>query len=211
MTAPSTAYALATSLTPAWSARDTGSGTGTVDVRYQRAPYDGAFTALVYPKSWQKTSAAKVTMPGATAGYTYCFSARARDKGGNRSPWTAPRCTAVDDRALSASPGWSRATGSGYYAGTATTTTRSGVTLTRTGVQTKAVYLVATRCPSCGTVGVYWNGKLLRTMNLYATKTTARVVLGVTTFTTRQSGTLTIRTRTGGKPINVDAAILPRQ
>jgi hypothetical protein len=213
MTAPTTGYALSTSLTPAWTTRDVGSGIANVDVRYQRAPYNGAFTSFVYPKTWQKTSAAKLTLADATAGYTYCFSARARDKASNTSPWTTPRCTAValDDRALSASSGWSRTTGSAYYAGTVTSTTRTGVTLTRTGVQTKGIYLVATRCPTCGSVGVYWNGKLIRTMNLHATTTAARVVVGAATFPTRQSGTLSIRTLTSGKPVRIDGTVLPRQ
>ena len=65
--------------------------------------------------------------------------------------------------------------------------------------------------PTCGTVGVYWNGKSIRTINLYAAKTANRVVLGITTFTGRQSGTLSIRTLTTGKPIRIDGTVLPRQ
>ena len=92
-----------------------------------------------------------------------------------------------------------------------TTTTRSGVTLTRTGIQTKAIYLVATRCPTCGTVGVSWNGRRIRTISLYAARRTTRTVIGMTTFTSLKTGTLSIRSLTKNKPIQIDGLILPRQ
>src|SRR5665647_1762280 len=90
MTAPATGYALTTSLTPAWSAKDVGGGVANVDLRWARAAYNGGFTSAVYPSTWQKTTATKATLSGAAPGYTYCFSARARDKAGNLSAWSAP-------------------------------------------------------------------------------------------------------------------------
>jgi hypothetical protein len=86
MTAPVNAYALTTTLTPAWSARDGGGGLASSDVRWLRAPLNGAFTRAVYPTTWQKTTASTATLAGAAPGFTYCFSARASDNAGNVSP-----------------------------------------------------------------------------------------------------------------------------
>ncbi len=144
-------------------------------------------------------------------GYTYCLSARTRDNAGNTSEWSAERCTsiALDDRALSASGGWGRSTSSVYYGGTVTSTTRQGVTLTRTGVQTRRLALVATTCRGCGTVGVYWNGKLLRTISLNSSATSHRRVLTIADFGGVRSGTLTIRTLNTGRTF-VDGLALSR-
>jgi hypothetical protein len=212
MTAPATVYALTTSLVPAWTSGDVGGGLANVDVRWQRAAYSGGFTAFVYPSAWQRTTATRVTLLAAAPGYTHCFSARARDKAGNLSAWSASRCSAValDDRSLVASAGWARVAGSVYYRSTATTTTRSAVTLTRKGVQARRIYLVATKCPTCGTVGVYWNGALLKKVSLASPKTTRRNVLAVTTFTSVRTGTLTIRTLINKKSVQIDGITLVR-
>ncbi|MGW2788078.1 fibronectin type III domain-containing protein [Streptomyces populi] len=197
LSSPASAFSLSTTLTTTWSAKDTGAGVANADVRWQRASSSGSFSSWTYPSTWQKTTTANVKLTSAARGYTYCFSARARDKAGNQSAWSAPRCTAVvmDDRSLTASTGWSRTTGSAYYAGTATVTSKAKVTLTRAVVQTKHIALIATRCPSCGSVAVYWNGSLLKTISLHATTTQRQAVLDVTNFTSVKSGKLTLRTQ----------------
>jgi hypothetical protein len=212
MTAPITLYALTTSLSPAWSTKDVGGGLANVDVRWQRAAWNGGFAAAVYPATWQKTTGTKTLLSGVSPAYTYCFSARARDKAGNVSAWSAPKCSAValDDRSLVAGTGWARTSSSDFYRSTATVTTRSDVTLTRTAVQANGIYLVATRCPTCGTVGVYWNGALIKKVSLYSSTTTRRSVIGITTFTSVRTGTLTIRTLTSNKTVQIDGVALFR-
>jgi hypothetical protein len=145
-------------------------------------------------------------------GFTYCFSARARDKAGNVSPWSPRRCSAValDDRSLAATAGWSRRTGNAYYLSTATVTSRRGVSLVRTGVQARHIYLVATRSPSSGVVGVYWNGHLIKVVNLYSRTTTRQTVLGVASFSTLRGGTLVIRTLTSKKAVQIDGVVFAR-
>lgn len=211
MTAPVKAYALTTTLAPAWSARDGGGGLASSDVRWLRAPLNGAFTRAVYPTTWQRTTASSATLAGVAPGFTYCFSARARDNAGNVSPWTSPRCSAVglDDRSMYATAGWVRATGSVFYRSTATVTSRRGVALVKT-VWAKRIYLVASRYPSGGTVGVFWNGRLINTVSLQARSTTHRSVLGVTTFLGVRSGTLVIRTLTGRKAVQIDGVVFVR-
>ena len=211
VTAPTATFTLATSLVPAWATTDAAAGVAGADLRWQRAPFNGTFGAWVYPSSWQGTTATRATL-AVSRGYTYCVSGRARDKAGNVSAWSAPRCTAValDDRSLSASAGWSRTTSSAFYAGTATITSRSSVSLTRTAVQARRIALVATRCATCGTVGVYWNGVLVKKVSLYASSTQRRALIGVTSFTGVRSGTLTIRSLTSGKGIQIDGLALGR-
>jgi hypothetical protein len=209
MTAPVNPYALTTTLAPAWTARDAGGGLASTDVRWVRAPSNGAFSRAVYPSTWQGTTAGSATLSGVAPGFTYCFSARARDNAGNVSPWTSPRCSAValDDRSLFATAGWSRVTGGVFYRGTATATSQWGVALVKT-VQARRIFLVASRYPNGGTVGVFWNGRLIKTVSLYARRATHRSVLGVTTFPGVRSGTLVIRTLTSKKAVQIDGVVL---
>lgn len=212
LTGPATGYTLSTDLTVTWSAADDVAGVAGVDVRTQRAPYNAGFGAYAYPASWQGVTGTELTLTGAGRGSTYCFSARGRDNAGNVTAWSAPRCVtvALDDRSMVRSSGWALVNHSAYYAGTATVTGRLGATVTRTNVQTKRIYLVATRCPTCGTVGVYWNGSLLKRISLYAPVTTPQSVLGVTSLSAVRSGTVTVRVLTSGKPVRIDGLALPR-
>ena len=147
----------------------------------------------------------------AAKGYTYCFSVRSRDKLGHLSAWSPERCTAtaLDDRALAASSGWTRATSSAYYGSTLTSTRLSGRTLTRTSIQARRIALVATTCSGCGTVGVYWNGTLLRTVNLNAASTTYRRVISVADLGVIRSGSVVMRTVGTGR-VYVDGLALSR-
>jgi len=58
--------------------------------------------------------------------------------------------------------------------------------------------LVATRCPGCGTVGIYWSGILIRRISLNSTTTAPKQLFGITDFGAVKTGTLTIRTLTAG-------------
>jgi hypothetical protein len=102
MTAPTTRFTLAGTAHLAWLPGDVGSGIASSAVRWQRAPTTGRN----YPASWQHTISRAATIVTAR-GYTYCFSARARDHAGNTSAWSAARCTTVpsDDRVLTPSGG----------------------------------------------------------------------------------------------------------
>ncbi|GAA2775086.1 hypothetical protein GCM10010521_61970 [Streptomyces rameus] len=115
----------------------------------------------------------------------------------------------MDDRSLTSSNGWSRTTGSAYYAGTATVTSKAKVTLTRADAQTKHIALIATRCPSCGSVAVYGNSSLIKTISLRAPATQRQAVLDVTTFNSIKSGKLTLRTQ-DTRSVQIDGLGLSR-
>jgi hypothetical protein len=211
-TAPTSFGSLSTAMVARWTGTDVGSGVASYDVRYQRAPYNGPFSAVTYPKAWQATKSTSVTLTGA-AGSAYCFSVRTRDTAGNSSPWSAARCTSValDDRSLSASAGWKRVRASGDYAGTHTLSTRPGATLSRTGVQARRVAIVVTRCPSCGSIVVSLGSTRLGTVNLYAKTTQRKVVVWLPALPSVRSGTVTVRvTSRTGRAVRVDGLVVSR-
>jgi len=195
---------LTTTATPMWSGSSSvglsyhgadNVAVASYDVRYERASATGAFGSFSYPASWQATTATRKTMTG-VAGTTYCFEARSRDTSGNVSSWSKPGCTAVtlDDRALKASTGWSSITGSGYFDKTARTTKHKSATLTKAGVQTKRITLVASTCSTCGSVRVYLGSALLKTINLYSSRSKNQVRFTVSTFSAVKSGSVVIKT-----------------
>jgi hypothetical protein len=216
MTAPTSTTSLPATISVAWKATDTAavgsfaSGPSRYDVRYRQAAWNGQLGAYVYTPSWQGTTQRSSTLTGAL-GTQYCFSSRASDAAGNLSDWSAERCTArpLDDRALAASSGWKRTTGSAFYDGTITTSLKKGATLTRTGVITGRAALVATRCSTCGKVSVLYNGATVKTVNLAATRTARKSVIALPNFTAT-SGKIQVKTTTTGKSVQIDGLLTTR-
>ncbi|WP_328996670.1 hypothetical protein OG394_18670 [Kribbella sp. NBC_01245] len=169
------------------------SGVASYDLRYRTAHYNGTFGAYANPRIGSKLTSLTLNL---AAGYEYCFSVRARDSFGNLSGWSAERCFArpVDDRSLTAVGVWNRQTSSQFYLGTATATNRPGAALTRT-VKGKQVYVVATRCPGCGSVQVFYGGKLAGILYLYRPQTERQVLLALPVSATAINGTVKLVTR----------------
>jgi len=184
-----------------------GNQASAADVQYRRAPWNGSFGA---PVLWQNQApAGSATFPGAF-GNTYCFSAQSYDDtAGGPRPWgfTAERCAVVplDDRSLSASSGWSRLNGSGFFNNTYTRTTSFGKSLTRTGIRAKRLYVMVMKCPGCGSIRIFWNGSLKRTHSLNAGSTRKKVYLLAVSFGSVQTGTLRIVVNSSGKRVVIDA------
>jgi hypothetical protein len=63
--------------------------------------------------------------------------------------------------------------------------------------------VVATRCPSCGTVGVYVNGNSVGTVNLYSATTIRKAVIALPPFS-YWIGTVTLKVLSSGKLIQLD-------
>ena len=186
-----------------WSAKDGESGVANYDVRYQRTDWRGSS----HPRrSWLLATTSTDASFRGVAGSTYCFSTRARDRAGNLSPWSPRRCTALplDDRALTARGAWRRASVSSSYLHTVSASRANRAALVRFGIRARRLSLVVTRCPGCGTVSVYWNGSLLRTVRLGANVRRNRQIVNLAAFDHLSRGSISIRVTSTGKPVAID-------
>lgn len=188
-----------------WTAADSGgSGLASYDVRERYASSAGRFGGYVYPAAWQglRTRSLALRM---SPGFQYCFSTRARDLAGNVGTWSPERCTAVafDDRAMSATSGWTRGTSASYAYGTWSLATRSAVSLSRGSVQGRRIVLVVTTCPACGSVDVYHAGIRVGRVSLYSAKAAARQLRWLPLQSVTRTGTVVVRT-TSSKVVYVD-------
>lgn len=209
-TAPASPFTVGTSIVVKWKGQDSGSGVESYDIRWQKAAHTadafGVWTTVTSPKT-----ATSRTISPVTRGATYCSTVRASDRAGNLSTVTPARCTAIplDDRDLADSSGWTRSSPSGWFRGTALTSTRLGATLAVTGVTLKRVAVVAKKCPTCGIVGVYVSGQLVGKVDLRAS-TTSRQVVALPAFSLR-TGTVKLKVLTSGKPVKIDALGVSRR
>jgi hypothetical protein len=186
-------------------------GVASYDVRYRRARFDGSFEPWVRPETWQATAATSRSI-SMSRGYEHCFSVRARDTLGNVSAWSPPRCTSrpLDDPSLKASAGWSRATGTKYLDGTISTTKRQGEELTRSNVQATRVWLVATRCATCGTADVFVGSTRVGRVDLTADTTQRQQVIALPASSSVRTGKLTVRVTSSGKRVEIDGVAFRR-
>jgi hypothetical protein len=206
---PLAAYRTTRAITVAWGGADNGSPVDAFEVRYRSAPWNGGFGGYV---TWQPSTSATTASLAGGAGRTYCFSARSR-AGARTGSWTEETCTAVplDDRNLARSGGWTATTGTAYYLSTALRASRAGSSLTRTGIQAKRIALVASTCPTCGSVKVYWNGAYRRTLSLRSATARSRVVLGALSFGDVRTGTLRLVVASSSKRVLVDGVAVSRR
>jgi hypothetical protein len=211
MTLPTVFVTTAAKTTVAWKGADTGgSGIASFDLQTIKAPGNGTFGAWSVIGRRLLTTSLPFTSPA--RGATTCWRALARDAAGNTSAsWSAMRCvtTPLDDRDLSASTGWTRRTGAaGWFRGSYSSATRLGATLTRTGLHTKHLVLLAYRCPTCGSVKVQLNGTTLKTVSL-ASATSGRVQIPLPLFSLRTT-TVTLKVATSGKLVRIDGLATSR-
>lgn len=211
MTQPGATRQTSRTFPVAWTVSDNwGAELATKDVRYRAAPWNGSYGTLTMWRS-QVTSDAAIVY--GVAGRTYCFSARARDAGGNLGDWSAERCTStpVDDRSFTASTSWVRGANSGYYLGTYSTSKTYGGTLSLAGVRAGHLSLLATTCAGCGTVRVSLDGTTLATVNLSSATTVRRKLFSIATFDSVREGTVRVRVVSStGKPVYVDGLVVKR-
>jgi hypothetical protein len=183
-------------------------GVASYDVRWRIAPTAGNFGAYASVKSG--TTATSVAI-GLAAGYEYCISVRARDLAGNLSGWTADKCFSrpSDDRLMGAAKGWVRASNGAYYLGTATATSAKGISVSRS-VQAKRLFLIATKCVTCGGLNVYYNGKYVGAVNLYKATTEYQAVIPLPVPASFLTGSVLLTTRVAGKVYQVDGLAVRR-
>jgi hypothetical protein len=61
-----------------------------------------------------------------------------------------------------------------------------------------------TRCPGCGSVNVYWNGSLLRTVRLEAKLRRNRQIVNLAAFDHLTRGSISIRVTSVAKSVAID-------
>jgi hypothetical protein len=202
LTAPATGVVTLGTTKVTWSGSDGGSGIASYDLQRATAPSSGVLGAWSYSRRLLTTSS---TTTSPARGSTSCWYVRSRDAAGNVSALSVRRCVIrpLDDRDLSASSGWTRTTAaSGWFNSSFTTSTRLGATLTRTGVRTSHLELLAYRCPTCGSVKVLLNGVTFKTVSL-ASSTSGRVRIALPRFSLRTT-TVSLRVATSGKLVRID-------
>jgi uncharacterized delta-60 repeat protein len=203
LSSPSGRFEKTNGIAVAWSYGG-GAPVASYDVRYRAAPYSSNFGAYT---SWLNATPTPSGTYAALPGYTYCFSARVRDTAGTVSAWSTEKCTStpVDDSALIAQGAWAHLQDSRYYLGTYSTSTAAGATLSLNGIRAKRLAVLVTTCPTCGTIGFYWNGTLLQQVNLTAPATKRKQLVALPAFSSTQNGTATIKITSSGKTVEVDA------
>jgi virginiamycin B lyase len=203
ITAPSSAVTLTTALGVAWSEVHP-AWIANYDVRRAVAPWSGILGTYT---TWLTGRSATTAVATGAAGHTYCFQVRAHDIYGDTSGWSTRACSAIPLTAaqIAYSSGWTKSTSSAYFGGVAMHTRTHGATATRTGISAKRLYLIATECPTCGTITFKWNGTALKAVNLYSPTPVHRRILSLVTWTSPRTGTLSITvTSTTGKTISLE-------
>ena len=123
------------------------------------------------------------------------------------------RCTSVPLKSgsLSYSSGWGTSSSSSYFGGSAHYTRTHGARLARTSVQAKRIWLVATKCASCGTIQVRWNGVVTANVSLASSTTKHKQLVAIASFSSVRSGTLTVTvTSSSGKYVIVEGLAVSR-
>lgn len=139
-------------------------------------------------------------------GATYCFQATATDRDGNTSAPSAEECMSilVDNVSFRHWGGWIKKRGAGHYLETFSQTKRLGATLTLKGVHAKHLVIVVTKCPKCGAIDVFFQGKFLKRIRLRSSTTTKLKMIDLKSFESPRSGKLRVKVVSRGKPVRVD-------
>jgi Bacterial Ig-like domain (group 3) len=208
-TSRSQSILLATRSVVSWQGFDA-VGVKNFDVRFRSATWNRPLSGYNQPAALQATTARSTTV-AVPAGTLQCISVRARDAAGNVSAWSADRCTArpLDDRSLAAKGKWNKAKANAFYSGTISAAKAKGATLTRTGAAAGRVAVIVSKGKGYGTIGVLYNGKLVKRVNLSAKRTSTQVVIALPRLT--KGGTVQLKVLTSGKAVPVDGLLLARQ
>lgn len=194
-----------------WSGVDGAARATAYDAQYIRAPWNGSFGAPVTPPGWTGTTSTSKALSLAQ-GYEYCVYVRAYGLFGNVGDWTPGNASCIarplDDRAMTASAGWTRGTSSSYYDGTWSSSKTYGAALTRTGATVDKVGILATTCATCGSVAVYVGNTRVGVISLYAPHTRLQQLLTVKQFGAHVQATITLRVASSGKLVQIDGLLV---
>ncbi|WP_439939784.1 PKD domain-containing protein [Nocardia sp. N13] len=165
--------------------------------------------------TWATTVLANQTgtalqVPG-MAGYAYCMRVRGTNTAGVAGAWSEARCTALplDDRSLSRKGDWRRASGTGYYMGTASITRQRGASLSKT-VTGKQVYLLVGKRSGGGKVQVFVGKRLVKKVSLAARKARTSELITIASYATDTTKRYRIVVKSDGKPVVIDGLAVTR-
>lgn len=181
------------------------SGISTTTVQLAKYTWNRAGLATPWANFWTNTASTTGTFTGSVAGTTYCLRLSAETDGAANTTTGAAtqvcRARPLLASAYTRTGTWTTTTGAGIYGGTAIRSVTAGAVATRTGIVGRRIDLIATLCPTCGTVDVRWNGALVRRVSLTAstTKRATNVVIG--NWPTSHTGTLSVTVVGSGKPV----------
>ncbi|MDX6372741.1 MAG: hypothetical protein QOD98_1729, partial [Nocardioidaceae bacterium] len=128
------------------------------------------------------------------AAKTHVFSVFATDRAGNADETPASRTFTVpmDDAALASTHGtWVRSSSAGAFSGTVSTSKKKGSMLSTSVTGATSLALIASTGKKGGTVKVFLNGVLLKSISLKG-PAASEVLIPVATFASAQTGTVTI-------------------
>ena len=196
-----------TTFTVGWSATDGGSGVANYDISYKSSlpsqPNYGPYGL------WQSATTSTSAPFTGTTGGTYCFVEQARDNAGNLAARSKSKCTGLpaDDPSLSVVSGtWTPGSGAAYYEGTNTSSPTVGGKLTTGNVYAHRIGVLADKCPTCGSIQIFWMGGLVGTFSLTNATTKHKQFIGMTVLVGTQFGPLDIVVASG-TPV-IDGVVL---
>jgi Tol biopolymer transport system component len=203
LTRPGGRVTLAAGIPVAWNGSDL-SGVDHFDVDRRVARWNGSFEAWG-AAPWSPTDATSATY-AATYGRTVCLRARATDTVGNTSATTAPRCSTVPLRAdhLTYTPSFTIGSAGTTFGGKYALSKSKGAVAKRDGIVAERLYLIATTCPTCGSVAVSWNGVTIKTISLKSSTTKRSQVFGIVAWPTRRTGTFRATVQSSGATVMLE-------
>jgi hypothetical protein len=193
-----------------WGASDVPSGIGDYSVWYDWWKAGGGGRADI---RWVRRSTITGATFVATPGRTYCFEAMARDRAGNPAPrWSSRRCFALplDDRALERHGRWTRRDNITPYFLDSYAQTKQRGAWARLEVVGKRFALVATKCPSCGSVVVRWRGRVVKRLSLRATAIRRNQLVPITSLARPRRGILRVDVTSAGRTVRIEGVGVSR-
>jgi hypothetical protein len=192
-----------TTIPVAWSTMDRFHEVGAKDLLVRSAPWNAGFGPVTEQLAWSNANSTNVA---GAEGRTYCFAARGIDTVGNMGSPSAWKCTTtpLDDRKATATGGFAKKTGSGYFKGTFRKATAKGATLKLEGVKADTIGLLVAKGKNNGKISVFFAGKKLGTWSLAATTNKVKQQILVKNFASVKTGTLVIKVVSAGKPVRID-------
>lgn len=137
---------------------------------------------------------------------THTFAALARDSLGHEdaTPATRTFTLPVNNTELKHSTGWKKATGSGYFMKSKSSSTKKGAVLKTSSSAITSVALVVTKGKGYGVVKVFLGKKLLKKVSLSAKRTKKQKLVQIASFAAARSGTIKVVVASSNKLVVVE-------